>query len=188
MKNFGEIHKADALLRLQMWQERCKDVVLNVGDFIQTQIKDGNDGEHAWLEIEKIGSSSNKEFLCRIDNDLVLVKRFKFNDRIFVERDQIESHSRTILLGDIVVTRQPFLGEPTGTLAYVYETYPDFDDSRYTGVSLITENGVILGGFSKEEQYLYLKDPIYSRFEYTYKNDITLSVDFDSIIKPLFKI
>jgi hypothetical protein len=41
--------------------------------------------------------------------------------------------------------------------AVVYEQYPDFDDNSKWGVSLITEVGQDLGGFSFQEQQDYLE-------------------------------
>jgi len=186
MKNFGEIHKADALLRLQMWQERCKDVKIKKGDFVQVMLRDKNGSEHAWCEVTN-AHPEMKDIQVRIDNDLVVVSNRRIHDIIFINRDEIESHMRDIELGDIVIVRQAFLGEPAGVLAYVYQVYPDFDNKDLYGVSLITENGVNLGGFSKEEQFLYLKDPIASNLKYVYTSDFLLDQHFEEQIKPLFK-
>lgn len=102
--------------------------------------------------------------------------------------------------GDIVRIQKSFLGEPEGIHGYVYEEYNlDFDN---IGVSVVTQNGVNLGGFSactdyvifdtmdfmesEQEQFLtYVRD---SGYQYKFKNVIQLDKDFDKLIKPLFNI
>lgn len=81
-----------------------------------------------------------------------------------------------------------FLDEPPNILAFVYEKYVDFDFPDYFGISIITENGIDLGGFSIEEQNKYLEFVKDTDFEYEFRNVIQLDYDFESKIKPLFKI
>lgn len=86
--------------------------------------------------------------------------------------------------GNIVRLGASFLGEPVGTLAYVYEEYNIGDDE---GVSIITENGCNIGGFSPDEQEKYLKLERDTGIEYDFKNVTKLRDDFDGLVKPLFK-
>lgn len=90
---------------------------------------------------------------------------------------------RTLHLGDIVVVKKSFMEEPEGVLAYVYEEY-DIGDGP--GVSIITQNGVNIGGFSPEEIDDYLQYVTHSRVGYHFQNVIKLDDDFPNIIKPIF--
>jgi hypothetical protein len=56
--------------------------------------------------------------------------------------------------GSLVTLKKSFLGEPEGTICYVYECY---DKPGLSGVSLLTQNGKDLGGFNIEEQMKYLE-------------------------------
>lgn len=85
--------------------------------------------------------------------------------------------------GVIVAINQSFLYEPIGVLAYVYECY---DKAGLSGISLITENGVNLGGFNPDEQLQYLKQIGDTGKVYNFKNVIQLADDFEKLIKPLF--
>jgi hypothetical protein len=87
-------------------------------------------------------------------------------------------------VGVVVRVKTSFLNEPAGVLAYVYECY---DKPGMTGVSLITENGVDLGGFSLREQAEYLEQVYDTGIIYVFKNVIQLDRDFEQYIKPLFK-
>ena len=80
--------------------------------------------------------------------------------------------------GDIVKTNREFLGEPPGTLCYVYEEYNN-------GVSVITQSGVDLGGFSGHELN-YLEFVKESGFLYPFKNVMQLDWDFKEKILPVF--
>lgn len=87
-------------------------------------------------------------------------------------------------LGVIVSLTQSFLREPAGTRAYVYEQYNIGND--HTGISLITENGVDLGGFNLDEQAKYLLFYKDTGIEYRFRTAIILHNDFINVIKPLF--
>jgi len=88
-------------------------------------------------------------------------------------------------IGDIVKVKSIFLGEPANVLAYVYEEYNlGFGD----GVSIITENGVDLGGFSEEEQDEFLEFVMSTDFHYVFSNVIKLDNDFETYIKPIFNL
>jgi len=94
-------------------------------------------------------------------------------------------------IGDIVIIRATFLGEPENTHAYVYEEYNlpgGSNDWGWDGVSIITENGVNLGGFSKDEQDKYLDFVRKSGVDYVFANVIKLERDFPTKIKPVFKV
>lgn len=94
-------------------------------------------------------------------------------------------------VGDVVKLNRSFLGEPEGTLAYVYEEY-DLDGE---GVSIITENGVNLGGFSASpwpdepltsEQADYLTFVRHTNYPYIFTNVVQLDRDFDMIRQKVF--
>jgi hypothetical protein len=57
-------------------------------------------------------------------------------------------------LGSLVTINTEFLDEPPGTICLVYEVYYSGGSS---GISLITQNGKDLGGFSIDEQRHYLE-------------------------------
>jgi hypothetical protein len=82
-------------------------------------------------------------------------------------------------LGDIVRVNRSFIGSTPNCLAYVYEEYTDFDDSSKHGVSIITEDGINIGGFSYEEQKLYLEFVKESGIDYKFENVIQMDRDFD---------
>lgn len=81
-------------------------------------------------------------------------------------------------LGDIVRLTAVCLGNPKGTLGYVYQEYPDFD-GPYTSVSVIFENGEY-DGFSAQEQFLMLEYVRSTDFEYHFKNVMKLSQDYNN--------
>ena len=80
--------------------------------------------------------------------------------------------------GCIVKLKESFLNEPIGTLAYVYENY-SLGEGRWNGVSLITENGVDLGGFSEREQVDYLEAISQTGYRYRFINMIQLGEDYE---------
>jgi len=81
--------------------------------------------------------------------------------------------------GDLVRIKRSFIGSKPNCLGYVYDTYPDFDDSSKTGVSIITDDGIDLGGFSYREQKEFLEFVSHTDLLYNFKNVIKLSNDFD---------
>ena len=86
---------------------------------------------------------------------------------------------QNLKVGDIVFIK-PDSPSGGGHLAYVYDTYQDFDGSSELGVSLITEDGNDTGGWSKEEQGQYLEYARSSGLDYEFKNVIKLDQDFQS--------
>lgn len=81
-------------------------------------------------------------------------------------------------VGDIVMLYSGFLDIPAGTVGVIYETYKDFDNAALHGVSVITENGSDLGGFSFRDQLMYLEYVRSTEFEYEFKNVVYLLYDF----------
>lgn len=67
-----------------------------------------------------------------------------------------------------------------GELAYVYETYRDFNDPRQLGASLITESGNDTGGWSNQEQEKFLDFVGHHQFQYEFNNVIQLMRDFQT--------
>lgn len=88
----------------------------------------------------------------------------------------LNSRGNAFVKGDVVALEQSFLGEPKGTRAIVYDEYMIGDHS---GVSIITENGVNLGGFSLEEQIKFLRFLYHTELNYTFSNVIQLDRDFE---------
>lgn len=87
-------------------------------------------------------------------------------------------------LGSLVTVKRSFLNEPAGVVAYVYEHY-SIDNDTTQGISLITQNGVDLGGFSLQEQYDYLEYYGDTGQVYTFSNVTQLKIDWD---KGVFKM
>ena len=92
---------------------------------------------------------------------------------------------QTFSNGDIVRVTSSFLNEPKNVLAYVYDEYSISGNDH--GVSIITENGCDLGGFSEDEQEQYLEFVRKSGHTYDFRNVIQLDWDFSRIIKPLIE-
>lgn len=87
----------------------------------------------------------------------------------------------TYQIGTLVKVNASFMDEPEGVISYVYEHYTG------GGISLITQNGVDLGGFSPKEQSMYLEYWRDTGRVYHFKNVIQLAYDWRSgIFKPLF--
>lgn len=80
-------------------------------------------------------------------------------------------------LGSLVTINTEFLNEPAGTIAYVYEVY---DRPGLSGISLITQNGVDLGGFSIDEQDRFLEYYGDTGKVYNFKNVIQLDLDWNN--------
>lgn len=87
-------------------------------------------------------------------------------------------------VGDIVMLYNGFLCSPAGTVAVVYETYRDFDNKMFNEVSIITEEGEILGVFSFVEQQQYLEYIRSTDLDYKFISVIRLDIDFK---KGIFK-
>lgn len=80
-----------------------------------------------------------------------------------------------LVVGQKVVLKKSMLGEPIGSVGYVYETYRDFDNPNLCGASIIYMKGGY-DGFSAEEQSLYLEigdvDQRYSMYEFKNVNQV----------------
>src|SRR5574343_826814 len=89
-------------------------------------------------------------------------------------------------VGDLVKRKQITLDEPIGTIGYVYEEY-QFGDHH--GVSVITENGVDTGGWSIDEQEIFLEFYKHTSFIYRFENVINLDRDYENgIFNEVFGI
>lgn len=77
-------------------------------------------------------------------------------------------------LGDVVQLPAGWDNE----LGLIYELYTDFDDSSKYGVSIITESGRDLGGFSYKEQLAHLTLVSRTGFEYPFRNVMQLAHDY----------
>ena len=87
-------------------------------------------------------------------------------------------------LGSLVRVKTSFLNEPAGVIAYVYEVY---DKPGITGISLITQNGVDLGGFSLDEQARFLEYYGDTGLVYNFQNVTRLHLDWRrGLFKPIF--
>ena len=84
-----------------------------------------------------------------------------------------------LTVGSRVVLLREMLGEKVGSIGFVFEAYPDFDDSSKVGVQVIFQGGGY-DGFSAEEQDLYLEnlgaDSRYCMYEFNSVNRV--SADF----------
>lgn len=90
-------------------------------------------------------------------------------------------------IGDVVKLKFECLGNEPGTLGVVYDVY-EFEGHRETwrGVSVIFQNGEY-DGFGEDEQEMFL-EYIYTHenFNYTFKNVMKLSQDFDKgVFEPV---
>lgn len=90
-----------------------------------------------------------------------------------------------ISINDIVRLKSSFLNEEMGTLAFVYEL--DDDDTRFAGVSLITENGTYID-MNPKEKIEYLEFVRESNIDYRFTNVLRLNYDFNrGIFKDAFE-
>jgi hypothetical protein len=81
-------------------------------------------------------------------------------------------------VGSVVELKIEILGNPKGTIGFVYEVY-DIGDGP--GVSVIFPNGNY-DGFSPDDQKIMLKEVGFNSLiaEYQFTNVYKLSLDFDS--------
>lgn len=94
---------------------------------------------------------------------------------------------QNLTLGDMVIIK-PHSPSGSGERAYVYDTYPDFDEKGELGVCLITETGNDTGGWSKAEQAQFLDPLPRPGWDYNFTNVIKLDRDFrDGIFDRVFK-
>lgn len=84
-----------------------------------------------------------------------------------------------ISYGSIVRLKESFCGEPVQTRAFVYDIF-SLGEGRWNGISLITENGVDLGGFSEREQVDCLQHVCKTDFRYRFRNVMQLGEDFNN--------
>lgn len=84
-------------------------------------------------------------------------------------------HVSSFSLGSLVTVKPSFLNEPENVIAYVYEVY---DRPGLSGISLITQNGTDLGGFSIDEQDRFLEYYGDTGQVYQFKNVIQLAADW----------
>lgn len=184
MRNTRVVHKLDMIAKLMKWQEENTNTPIKPGDHVKICLKDYEDdqiGEHLWIIVTIVDGST---IIGTIDNDPINLTTYKDKQVISFPRTEIEQLSRDLYVGDIVELNQAgFLGEGPGTKCYVYEEY----ELNGRGVSVITENGVNLGGFSEEETFMYLTNPRPTGTYYNFTNVIKLDQDFETKIKPLFK-
>jgi hypothetical protein len=95
---------------------------------------------------------------------------------------------KSLKIGDIVLVKSSFMGQPPNMLGLVYETYQDFDYPAEKGVSIVLSNGKNLGGFSKMEQHTHLDYVCETEFEYEFTNAMQLDVDIRAgIFKKVFE-
>lgn len=66
-----------------------------------------------------------------------------------------ENKVENLVVGQKVILNREMLGEPVGSVGYVYEEYQDFDNPNKRGVSIIFMNGGY-DRFSYKEQEMYL--------------------------------
>jgi hypothetical protein len=79
-------------------------------------------------------------------------------------------------IGDVVRLSPAF----HSILAFIYHTYDDFDHRGKQGVSVITESGADLGGFSYDEQKEHMALVYSSGKQYEFRGVIWVDRDFKS--------
>ena len=82
-----------------------------------------------------------------------------------------------LVVGQKVILKRNMMNEHEGSVGFVYETYPDFDDSGKMGASIIFQRGSY-DGFSAQEQSLFLEagrvDQRYAMYEFKNVNQVLL--------------
>lgn len=71
------------------WQNKNKNIKINIGDHVKVAIKDKNGSEHLWFEIIQI---TGEKYLGRCDNEPVLVKSIKYGLLHEFKFKDIENH------------------------------------------------------------------------------------------------
>lgn len=82
----------------------------------------------------------------------------------------------SLRVGDIVKSKD---GRFFEGYAVVYDTYDDFEEPGEVGVSIISDDGDDVGGFSFEEQERHLQFIKHSSLHYNFQSVMKLSSDFD---------
>ena len=84
------------------------------------------------------------------------------------------------MIGSVWKLKVNCLGNPAGTIGYVFNEYADFDDPFALGVQIIWPNGEY-DGFSIKEQEDFLEYVGYDMryVDYKFTNVITMSRDYD---------
>jgi hypothetical protein len=87
----------------------------------------------------------------------------------------------TSMIGQKVILKRHCLGNPVGTVGYVFNEYPDFDEPDKMDVQVVFQNGAC-SKFSVTEQFLFLKfeSPMPEYAEYKFKNVMQVRRDFES--------
>lgn len=83
-----------------------------------------------------------------------------------------------LVVGDVVMLYRGFINADAGTFAIIYELYTDFTNSEFNGVSIITEKGEDLGGFSFSDQVEYLEFIRHTDLQYNFISCMKLADDF----------
>lgn len=83
------------------------------------------------------------------------------------------------LIGSMWKTNREMLGNPAGSIGYVFNEYTDFDQPDKSGIQLVFENGNY-DGFSVEEQELFLEYVGYKHEyqRYEFRNVMEVAHDF----------
>lgn len=80
-----------------------------------------------------------------------------------------------LVVGQRVILNREMLGEPVGSIGYVYEVYNDFNDSDLDAISVIFQGGGY-DGFSVSDQEMYLTplevDSRYTMYEFKNVNQV----------------
>jgi hypothetical protein len=87
----------------------------------------------------------------------------------------------TKMVGCKFMLKRNILGNPVGTVGFVFNEYPDFDDHSKLGIQIIFPNGEY-DGFSIREQEEFLEQVGYDWrcAGYIFSNVIQVSKDFDN--------
>lgn len=83
------------------------------------------------------------------------------------------------MIGATFTLTRSMLGNPAGVIGYVFNQYPDFDDSDEVGVQVIFPNGNY-DGFSAHEQkdFLHFEGFDSEYVDYEFENVMQVSRDF----------
>jgi hypothetical protein len=94
-------------------------------------------------------------------------------DQIRERRGETDMSKQTLAVGTRVFLKLPMLGNPTGAMGYVVETYPDFDKLGI-GATIIFANGQYCGFDVRDQATLVVGeiDEEYANYEFTTANKL----------------
>lgn len=75
----------------EQWQKKNKNTKINIGDNIKVAFSDKGKTEHLWVKVFEVQNNGEENYIGRINNIPVLVRKYKYNKKVKVKRRDIEA-------------------------------------------------------------------------------------------------